>query len=113
LTVSALALPIAVVATVLVPAAYVAAYQLAAVTQLQVQIASYGIGGVTAGVTAVAWNDIVGALQEAGIPAPGQASYAHVQSLSLNGGGSGVGVPFPSNLYQAILANPLITVVGT
>jgi hypothetical protein len=113
LTVSALALPIVVAATVLVPAAYVTAYQLAAVTQLGVQLASYGIGGATAGVTEVSWNDIVGALEDAGIPAPGQASYAHVQSLSLNGGGTGAGVAFVSNLYLALLATPSITVVGT
>jgi hypothetical protein len=112
ITVSALALPIQVVATVVVPQAYVAAYQLAAIAQLQTQIASYAVGG-NAPDFAVAYDDIVGALEEAGVVQLGQASYVRqIQSLSLNGGGVGVGVPFPLLTYQAVLSNPLVTVVG-
>jgi hypothetical protein len=86
------------------------------VAQLQVQIASYAIGGAATAtspaVTEVSWDDIVGALAAAGVPEPGQASYAHVQSLSLNGHGAGVGVPFPDAFHQALLVGPLITVIG-
>jgi hypothetical protein len=112
LTVSALALPITVVATVVVPQAYTILYQLAAVTQLQVQISSYDIGG-NAPDYEVAYDDIVGALEEAGVLTLGSASYVRqVQSLSINGQGVGVGVPFPTNTYQAILVTPTINVVG-
>jgi hypothetical protein len=112
ITSSALALPIQVTATVVVPSALVTAYQLAAVTQLGVQINSYAIGG-NAPNFAVAYNDIVGALEEAGVQALGQASYVRqVQSLSLNSLAAGVGVPFPSAFYEAVLATPTITVVG-
>ncbi len=112
ITASALALPIQVVATVVVPQANVTAYQLASVKQLQVQIDSYNIGG-NAPDFAVAYDDIVGALEEAGVLALGQASYVRqIQSLSINTLGVGVGVPFPTPYYKAVLVNPLITVVG-
>ena len=112
-TLSSQALPIQPTATVTVPAAYVTAYQLAVAAQLQTQVASYAIGGLSAQpVSEVSYNDIIGALEEAGVQGPGQASVAHVQSLSLNGGGIGVGVPFPAVTYQALLANPQISVLG-
>lgn len=111
-TVSALALPITIVATVVVPQAMVAAYQLAVVPQLQAQIASYALGG-NAPTFSVSYNDIIGALEEAGVLTLGGATYVRaVQSLSINGGGAGVGVSFPSNQYQAILATPTISVLG-
>jgi hypothetical protein len=113
ITVSARALPIAVVATVVVPQAYVAAYRIAVLQQLQAQIASYDVGG-NAPQFEVSYNDIVGALEEAGVLVLGAASYVRqIQRLSLNGGGVGVGVPFPTNEYQAILATPTITVLAT
>jgi hypothetical protein len=111
-TVSALALPITIVATVVVPQAYVQTYNLAYLPQLQAQIASYAVGG-NAPDFAVAYNDIVGALEEAGVLVLGTASYVReVQNLSINGGAVGVGVPFPSSIYQAILATPTVTVLG-
>jgi hypothetical protein len=111
-TSSAVALPIVVHATVIVPQANVASYQLAVLLQLQTQIRSYAIGG-NAPDFEVAYNDIVGALEEAGVQVLGQASIVRqVQSLSLNGGGAGVGVSFPSPFYQAILVTPVISVVG-
>ncbi len=111
-TQSAVALPIQVTATVVVPQAYVAAYRLAVAAQLQAQIASYDIGG-NAPTFAVAYDDIVGALEEAGVQALGQASVVRqVQSLSINGLGVDVGVPFPSPFYVAVLVTPAITVVG-
>jgi hypothetical protein len=117
-TVSALAQPIQVTATVIVPQAYVAAYQLASVTQLGAQVASYPFGGNAADGFSVPYLDIVGALELAGLPNPaapalGQASYAEVQSLSINGQGANVGQPFAGNTYMAVLVNPLVTVVGT
>ena len=116
ITVSALALPITVVATVVVPVAYVAAYRLAVPTQLEAQIASYSIGGSSASSPAysVPWDDILSALEEAGVVALGQASYVKgVQSLSVNGlTASGTGVSFPSSQYQAVLITPTITVLG-
>jgi hypothetical protein len=111
-TVSALALPIGIIATVVVPQAYVAAYSLAVNAQLQAQIKSYAIGG-NAPDYEVAYDDIVGALQEAGVLVLGQASYVRqVQSLSINGQAPGVGVAFPGSLYQAILTPPTISVLG-
>lgn len=111
-TQSALALPISVVATVVVPQVYVTAYALAVQVQLAAQLASYAVGGNAPGF-AVAYDDIVGALEEAGVIALGAASYVRqVQALSLNGHGTGVGVAFPSTQYQAILVTPTITVVG-
>ena len=116
ITVSALALPITVVATVVVPVAYVTAYRLAVPTQLEAQIASYSIGGSSASSPAysVPWDDILSALEEAGVVALGQASYVKgVQSLSVNGlTASGTGVSFPSSQYQAVLITPTITVLG-
>jgi hypothetical protein len=116
ITASALALPVVVVATVVVPAAYVLAYQLAAPVQLQAQVSAYDIGG-DAPDFAVQYDDIVGALEEAGVIAVGQASYVRaVQSLSVTVGGvpvpSGGSVSFLSSQYQAILAPPQISVVG-
>lgn len=111
-TVSALALPIQVTATVLVPQAYVSAYQTAVIAQLQTQINSYAIGGNSPDFE-VAYNDIVGALEEAGVQQLGQASYVRqIQSLSLNSQATGVGVPFTTSTYQALLVNPLVTVLG-
>jgi hypothetical protein len=111
-TTSAVALPISVVATVVVPQAYVEAYRIAVVSQLQAQIAAYAIGG-NAPTYEVGYDDIVGALEEAGVQTLGSASVVRqVQSLSLNGFGADVGVPFPSPFYEAILVIPTITVVG-
>ena len=112
ITVSAVALPISIVATVVVPQAYVAAYTLAVAAQLQAQIQSYDIGG-NAPAYSVAYDDIVGALEEAGVLVLGQPSYVRqVQSLSLNGQANGVGVAFPGSLYQAVLTTPAISVLG-
>jgi hypothetical protein len=111
ITVSAIAQPIAIVATVAVPAAMVSTYQLAVVTQLQAQIDSYPIGGDAPGFS-VAYDDIVGALEEAGVLTLGSASYVRaITALSINGGGFGVGQLLGST-SQAILTPPVIAVVG-
>ena len=112
ITISALALPITIIASVVVPQAFVATYRIAVLQQLQAQIASYAVGG-NAPDFEVAYDDIVGALEEAGVIALGTASYVRqVQSLSINGLATGVGVAFPTNQYQAVLATPTISVVG-
>lgn len=112
ITTSAVALPIVVNATVIVPQALKAAYELRVIAQLEAQMSSYEIGGNAPGF-AVAYDDIVGALEEAGVQVLGQASLVRqIQSLSLNGLGVGVGVSFPSPFYQAILVSPVISVVG-
>ena len=116
ITVSALALPVNITATVLVPQANLATYQLRYLAQLQAQIASYLVGGnldSAGNPLPVAYNDIVGALEEAGQLVFGGVSYATVSALSLNGGGIGVGVVFPSNFYEAILGTVAVTVLGT
>jgi hypothetical protein len=111
-TVSALALPVNIVATVIVPQANVALYQQAVGPQLSTQIASYAIGGNSPDFE-VAYDDIVGALEEAGVLALGQASYVRqVQALTLNGQANGVGVSFPGPNYQAILTPPSLSVLG-
>ena len=114
-TTSALALPVQITATVTVPTSFIGAYTSAVQVQLLALMRSYPIGGPTpndAATNLVSYDDVVAALGEAGVISPGQASVAHVQSLSINSQGSGLGVAFISNLYQALLANPLITVLG-
>ena len=114
-TVSALALPVAISATVVVPQAMLAAYRLAVLPQLLAQLQSYALGGnpVLSGPLQVSYNDILGALEEAGVATLGSPSYVRqIQSLSLNGGGVGAGVLFPSNQYQAVLGAVAITVIG-
>lgn len=113
-TESAKALPVDIVATVLVPQANRAAYLLAYGPQLQAQMLSYAIGGnldASGNPLPVTYDDIVGALDEAGVLVLGTASYASVQALSINGGGIGVGVTFPDQTYQAILGTVSVSVV--
>lgn len=121
-TSSALALPTTVTAVVIVPQAYVAAYTAAVGPQLQAQLAAYPVGGNPNSIPAnsVAWDDILAALEEAGVLVLGQPSYVSaVQSLIVSDGAttvsvSGTGIPFVSSLYQAVLANNgvQVTVIG-
>jgi hypothetical protein len=120
LAVSALALPITITATVTVPQAYVASYRIAALAQLATQIAIYPLGGYAASTPpySVPWTDILSALEEAGVVTIGGASYVEgVSALSVSGNGStilssGLGIAFPSNLYQAILSTVSLSVLG-
>ena len=110
-TVSALAFPIAIVATVVVPQAQVAAYSLAVLAQLQTQLSSYPVGGLASPNNYVRYDDIIGALEEAGVVTLGAPSYVvNIQALTINGGTTDLA--FPSNQYQALLPAPIITVVG-
>lgn len=114
-TASARALPIDIVATVLVPQVNRATYLLAYGPQLITQLQSYAVGGnkdAAGNPLPVSYNDIVGALEEAGVLAPGAASVASVQALSINGGGIGVGVAFVDQTYQAILGTVSVSVVS-
>lgn len=116
ITVSAQALPVTIVVTVVVPQAYVSTYSLAVVAQLQAQVAGYAIGG-NAPTFAVAYDDIVGALEEAGVLVLGQPSYVRaVQSLSVTVGATtvpvGGSVLFTGPTYQAVLAPPTVAVLG-
>lgn len=114
ITESAVALPINIVATVLVPQANYATYVAAYGTQLLNELANYAIGGnldANGNSLPVSYNDIVGALEEAGVLVQGQPSVATVMQLSLNGGGVGVNVPFPDRRYEAILGTVSVTVV--
>lgn len=110
ITQSALALPTSVVATVVVPQAQVAAYRLAAPIALQTFLSTLPIGGFP-GFGVIPYDGIVGALEEAGVVVLGQASYVRaIQGLTVNGGT--IDVPYPTNQYQALLATPILNVVG-
>ena len=103
ITVSALAFPQKILGTVVVPQANVAAYRLAVVPAIQAYLASIPIGGLFSDeAVPVEYDLIIGALTAAGILNPGQQSVVRaLQGVTLNGGQ--VDVPFPSNLYQALL----------
>lgn len=116
---SALAFPITVVATVVVPQAYLSTYQAAAPIALTSLLASYPIGGnVPPGGTAgtVPWSAVEGALVDAGVLTVGQVSYVRqVSALTVNGNtGSDplVEVEYPAPEYVAILVVPTINIIG-
>jgi hypothetical protein len=118
LTQSALAMPISVVATVIVPQAYVATYQLAASAALETYIASLPIGGTFETETVpVEYAQVQAALIDAGVLVLGSASYVRqVQSLTTQITGVGspgvVDIAFTSTQYQAVLSAPVVNVVG-
>lgn len=114
---SALALPIAIAATVTVPAVNVATYKIAAPAAITTYLTNnpeLPIGGIVSSVLApvpVSFDQIVAALINAGILAPGQASYViGTPTVTVNGGT--IDVPFPTSQYQAVLASFTLTVVG-
>lgn len=113
-TQSALAFPVTVVATVIVPQAYLATYQVAAPIALQQLLASYPIGGNPpsgGGPGVIPYSAISGALFDAGVLTVGQLSYVReVSPLTVNG--TTADVPFTDVNYVAILATPTITVIG-
>ena len=114
LTQSALAFPVTVVATVVVPQAYLATYQAAAPIALQALFATYPIGGnVPPGGTAgtVPWSAVEGALIDAGVLVVGAVSYVRqVSALTING--SSVDLNYPAPNYVAQVVAPSIAVVG-
>lgn len=112
--VSALAFPVTIVTTVVVPQSFVATYTLAAPIALQALIDSFPIGGnIPPGGSAgtIPYSVVEGALVEAGVLTVGAVSYVRqVSSLTVNG--VVVDVNYPSPLHDAVLVTPSITVVG-
>jgi hypothetical protein len=109
-TISAVALPVLVSYSVVVPAAYVQIYIAAVAAAIDQQTASYPIGGSYSPtlVVPIAWDDYLGALKEAGVLTLGATSYViSVSSLSVTVNGTTMtnstqSVAFPTNAYQAI-----------
>jgi hypothetical protein len=114
ITESALAFPITVVATVIVPQTYVSVYGPAALTALQNLIAAQPIGGnIPEGEVdgTIPVSIVEGALVAAGVQTLGAVSYVReVSSLSVNGVTTDATFPTPS--YKAVLSAPTINVVG-
>jgi hypothetical protein len=114
LTVSSLAFPVTVVATVVVPQAFVQTYQTAAPIALANLLASYPIGGnIPPGGSAgtIPITAVEGALVEAGVLTLGGVSYVRqITSLTVNG--VTTDVTYPAELYDASLVTPTLTVVG-
>jgi len=113
ITVSALALPITVLGTVVVPAAYVASYRSAVLPAIQAYLSSLPLGGLFPTETVpVAYDEIIASLGAAGIFVFGQQSVVRsYQGVTLNGGTADVA--FPSSNYQALMALATsIAVVG-
>lgn len=114
-TKSALAFPVVVVATVVVPQAYLATYQVAAPLALQALFASFPIGGnippppATAGTIPI--SAVEGALIDAGVIVAGAVSYVRqVSGLTING--SAIDLVYPSPYYEAQVVTPAIVVIG-
>lgn len=119
ITQSALAFPITVVATVVIPRAYFSLYQTAAPAALIALLASLPIGGnedtaptsPTFGQFVVPYSAIEGALSNAGVLTVGANSYVReIASLTVNGGT--VNAVYPANNYIALLVTPTINLVG-
>jgi hypothetical protein len=103
-----------VIATVVVPRAFLTTYQAAAPAALASLLATYPIGGnIPPGGAngTVPWSAIQGALVQAGQLTPNGVSYVRqVSSLTVNGGT--VDLAYPSPLHDAVLAVPTINVIG-
>lgn len=114
LTQSALAFPISVVATVIVPASLIATYTAAALASLQAYVATLPIGGLIlppaiTGILPI--SGIEGALEDAGVVTAGSPTYVlDIPSLTINGGL--VDLTFPTFQHYAILLAPTLNVVG-
>lgn len=113
-TISSLAFPVAVVATVVVPQAFVAAYTVAAPKALQALFDTFPIGGdipVGGGAGTVPISAVEGALFDAGVLVLGAASYVRsVPTLTINGGTTDLTYPSPD--HYGILSAPSIQVIG-
>jgi hypothetical protein len=113
---SAIELDVAIVATVTVPAAFVAAYTIAAQTALAVFNAAVPIGGLvlpTAGPIGVySYNDVIGVLYAAGIVGASGTSYVKaVNKLTINGTAGDLAFPSAAHVASLVPA-PAINVVG-
>ncbi len=114
ITQSALAFPVTIIATVVVPQAYLSTYQAAAPIALQALIATFPIGGfVPPGGTigTIPYSAVSGALIDAGVLTPGAVSYVRqVSSLTVNGGV--IDLNYPTANHEAQVVAPTISVVG-
>lgn len=106
-TVSALALPINVAATVSVPQAFVATYNAAVGNALVAYLRSLPIGG-NAGVVPI--SAIEGVLFNAGVQPGGTAFVRSITGLALNG--VAADVTYPTGDYVALSGTNTISVVG-
>lgn len=107
-TLSAVAFNVAVVATVVVPTAYMATYAVAVQTALALYAAALPIGGIDGKLPI---NDVIGVLYAAGIVG-GSPSYVRaIPSVTLNG--TAADAVYPDTFYVAQLSpSPVINVVG-
>ena len=111
ITQSATAFNVAIVASVTVPLANVASYQVAVQSALTTYFASLPIGGLTGSGNKLLYNDILGVLYQAGSVA-GQASY--VISLTATINGVAADLTYPSATSVAVLSPaPVVTVTGS
>lgn len=115
ITESAIEFDVAVVATVTVPTAFVAAYSAAVQTALALYNAALPIGGLvlpTVGPTGVySYNDVIGVLYAAGIVGATASYVKAINALTLNG--TAADLAFPSSAHVAEFAvAPVINVVG-
>jgi len=114
ITKSALALPVVVAATVIVPQAFVAVYRAAVNDALTRYYASLPIGGFLPPGTAVGIvpiSAVEGALVDVGVQVVGGVSYVRqVTNLVLNS--SPNDLPYPSNEYLAVFGSTAINVQG-
>lgn len=114
-TQSALAFPVAISATVVVPQAFVGVYRAAVNAALSKYLASIDLGGViippaTTGVLSHA--ETLAALSDIGVQVLGGTSYVRtIIGLTING--STTDIPFASPNSQAILGVVAVNVVGT
>jgi hypothetical protein len=107
-TVSASAFNVAIVATIVVPSAYVAAYTSAVGIALTNYFAALPLGGVDG---VLDYDGIVGVLENAGIFNGQPTVVRHIPSLTLNGGT--VNLPYSSGLAVAVLSPaPALSITG-
>jgi hypothetical protein len=109
---SALAFPVAISATVVVPQVFAAAYRLQVNAALQAYLASLPIGGaIVNSVGIVSFAEVDAALSAIGITVLGGTSYVRtITGLTLNGLTTDLPTPTPQS--QCLLGTVSVTVVG-
>ncbi len=113
ITQSSLAFPVSLIATVVVPQAYVATYRAAGPAAFQALLASFPIGNENGGPTTglVPISAVEGALVDAGVLVVGAVSYVRsISGLTINGSSSDLAYPAPN--YDALVGSVTLNVVG-
>lgn len=115
ITLSALAFPVGVVATVVVPAAFVATYLAAVGPALVAYLATLPLGGIQSESNpsqyVVPYSEIEGTLSGVGIQVVGGTSYVRqITGLTVNS--FAVDAVVPTIQYQPLLVAPTINVIG-